>query len=360
MSFHGSDIEKIEEIYGIPKENIICYSGNVNPLGLPYSLLEKADMVVHAMESYPDREYNELKKCLAEYVGTVKENILPGNGSTELIIDTVEFISPKTALMVAPTYSEYESELKKRGCNIRYFILREEENFKLNLEELKGELSNNYDLLLLCNPNNPTSSAVSKDEIMEILLECRKYNTMCMIDETYVEFSPVGEDISAASLTESFDNLIVLRSISKFFSAPGLRLGYAICGNRDLNNLIMGRKMPWFLHNIAVFAGCEIVRDKNFINDTIHFIDKERKRVVEKLKSSEYLKVYEPHANFIFVRLINTDMTSEELFERAIMKGLMIRDCSDFRGLDKSYFRFCLLTEEKNNMLTDFILDTVK
>ena len=201
--FHGSDLEKIEEIYGIPKENIISFSANVNPLGISYDLRKELPKHLDAITRYPDREYTSLRKCIGEYVHTDYENILVGNGSTELISLVAQIMRPKNALIVGPTYSEYEHEISLVGGRSHYFRLQESDRFLLDIKALSKALTKDVDLLVLCNPNNPTSSQIDRQTMRIILDNCKEHGIFVMVDETYVEFAPHPEEITSIPLAFS-------------------------------------------------------------------------------------------------------------------------------------------------------------
>lgn len=253
--FHGSDLEKIEAVYGIKKEDIISFSANVNPLGVSFRLKETLTNHIDAITTYPDREYTSLRKCIADYVHTNYKNIVVGNGSTELISLFIQITHPMKALIVGPTYSEYEREVAMGGGRSHYFSLTEASEFELDTKALTEELSANVDLLILCNPNNPTSSVIKRQQMREILDYCKRKSITVLVDETYVEFAEEPDEVTAIPLTEYYNNIVILRGISKFFAAPGLRLGYAICGNRDLLNEINQKKNPWTINSLAAIAG---------------------------------------------------------------------------------------------------------
>lgn len=355
--FHGSDLEKIEEIYGIPKENIISFSANVNPLGISYDLRKELPKHLDAITRYPDREYTSLRKCIGEYVHTDYENILVGNGSTELISLVAQIMQPKNALIVGPTYSEYEHEISLVGGRSHYFRLQESDRFLLDIKALSKALTKDVDLLVLCNPNNPTSSQIDRQTMRIILDNCKEHGIFVMVDETYVEFSENTSEITSIPLTGYYNNIIILRGISKFFAAPGLRLGYAICGNHELLKEIDNRKNPWTINSLAAIAGEIMFKDTEYINETWELISSERKRICEILEKCPNLKFYKPHANFILVKILKEDVTSEELFDTAIRQGLMIRDCSTFPFLDNKYIRFCFMNPEDNDKLVKILLD---
>ena len=232
--FHGSDLEKIEEIYGIKKEEIVSFSANVNPLGVSPLLRTTLADKIDAITTYPDREYTSLRKCIAAYCGTDHENVIVGNGSTELISLFIQIEHPKKAMIIGPTYSEYEREISLGGGTTLYYPLREKDDFKLDVNDFISHLNENIDLLVICNPNNPTSSCITSADMRHILDACKEYDIYVMVDETYVEFAENMEEIDSVPLTNYYNNIVILRGTSKFFAAPGLRLGYAITGNRDL------------------------------------------------------------------------------------------------------------------------------
>lgn len=355
-TFHGSDIEKIEARFHIPKEQILQFGSNVNPYGLSLHLREELQKKIACITNYPDPAYHALRTSIGNYCSCSKEHVLVGNGSTELISHMAHFLHPSSALVIAPTYSEYAREIGLTGGQIHYFPLKEEDSFQANLNDLLAELENSYDMLILCNPNNPTSTALTQDQLRRILTHCKKKETFVVIDETYIEFDPDMDNITAVPLSDIFDNLIVLRGISKFYAAPGLRLGYAITSNQELIQRINSQKNPWSVNALAEQAGCILFDDKNYIRQTKALIQEEQKRIYKKLKDSPDYHPYIPHGNFILVKILKEGLTSSDLFLRAIEKGMMIRDCSDFMFLDEHYFRFCFLFPEDNDRLLSCLL----
>ncbi len=355
--FHGSDLEKIESIYGIKKEDIVSFSANVNPLGVSPLLRSTLAEKIDAITTYPDREYTSLRKCIAEYCRTDYENIIVGNGSTELISLFIQMEHPKKALVIGPTYSEYEREIALGGGTTLYYPLKEKDDFTLDVEDFIAQLNENIDLLVICNPNNPTSSCITTKDMRHILDACKQYDIYVMVDETYVEFADNMEEIDSVPLTNYYNNLIILRGTSKFFAAPGLRLGYAITGNRDLIKAINTRKNPWTINSLAVVAGETMFRDTAYIKATRQLISTERSRCYQALSASSDYKVYKPSGNFMLAKITNESLTSEYLFDKAIRQGMMIRDCSTFPFLDNKYIRFCFMNPEDNSRLLRCLLE---
>ena len=349
--FHGSDLEKIEQVYGINKEDIISFSANVNPLGVSFLLKETLANKIDAITTYPDREYTSLRQSISSYVNADMNHIIVGNGSTELISLFIQIQKPKKALLIGPTYSEYEREITLNGGRITYYRLEEEHDFVIDVNDFKANLGSDTDLLIICNPNNPTSSVITHNDMRAILDDCKQRGIDVLIDETYVEFAPNINDITAIPFTEYYSNLFIIRGISKFFAAPGLRLGYGICGNEDLLKEINKRKNPWTINSLACIAGEIMFSDQTYIEKTRLLIQEERNRISKKLRNLQHIKIYEPSANFVLVRILKDDITSQDIFDSAIKKNLMIRDCSTFPFLDDHYIRFCFMLPEQNDQL---------
>ena len=353
--FHGSDLEKIEKIYGIKKEDIVSFSANVNPLGLSGRLRSALSEHLDVITGYPDREYTSLRMVIANYCGSEYENIIVGNGSTELISLFIQIEHPKKALIVGPTYSEYEREVSLGGGTSLYFPLSEKDGFVLDHRKLSEQLNESIDLLILCNPNNPTSTCISRRTMRYLLDVCKQNDIFVMVDETYIEFTKDYDEVSSIPLTQYYNNIIILRGISKFFAAPGLRLGYGITGNRDLIKAINSRKNPWTINSLAEAAGKLMFTDDEYIRETKALISSERSRVTSALSNIKGLKVYEPSANFVLVRIENEDITADILFDACIREKMMIRNCCTFPFLDNKYFRICFMMPEMNDKLLSVI-----
>ena len=353
--FHGSDLEKIEKIYGIKKEELVSFSANVNPLGLSPLVKKELSQNLDCLTAYPDREYSDLRKAISSYVNSIPENICVGNGASELISLLSKVCKPKKALILGPTYSEYEHSLGLAGGMCDYFELKETDNFVLDKENLIKSLKAGYDLCVLCNPNNPTSALIEKDVLKEICESVKENNVLLMVDETYMEFVDDKKDASAVSLTFDYKNLIVLRGVSKFFASPGLRLGYAVTSNTDLIKRVNELQVPWSVNSLAEVAGKVMFSDKEYIKNTKEYVSIERERIFERLSKIKSLKVYKPTCNFILCKIISGNVEANDLFDAAIKEKCMIRDCADFNFLDESFFRFCFMKKDDNDRLLNVI-----
>ena len=355
MVFHGSDIEKICEVYHLNQKDIVKFGANVNPLGLSENVKKQLASHLDILSSYPDRDYTTLRNTISEYCNVPAEFILPGNGSSELIALLIQERNPKHTLILGPTYSEYSRELSFSGSTQEYYHLREKDNFVLNVDDLCHTLEGKYDFLIICNPNNPTSSAITRENLRKLLTFCAEKNIFVMIDETYVEFAPDISEITSVTLTKEFTNLMVLRGVSKFYAAPGMRLGYGITGNLDFLKKMKEKQVPWSLNSLGALAGELMLQDKDYIHRTRELILSERTRLLQTLEEIPTYKTYPAYANFILLKIQKPSLTSYDVFDACIRQGLMIRDCSYFECLDGEYIRFCIMNLEDNTRLLNLL-----
>lgn len=355
MVFHGSDIEKICEVYHLDQKDIVKFGANVNPLGLSENVKKQLASHLDILSSYPDRDYTTLRNTISEYCNVPAEFVLPGNGSSELIALLIQERNPKHTLILGPTYSEYSRELSFSGSTQEYYHLREEDNFALDVDDLCQTLEGKYDFLIICNPNNPTSSAITTENLRKLIAFCAEKNIFVMIDETYVEFAPDISEITAVTLTKEFTNLMVLRGVSKFYAAPGMRLGYGITGNLDFLKKMKEKQVPWSLNSLGALAGELMLKDKDYIHRTRDLILSERTRLLQALEEIPTYKTYPAYANFILLKIQKPGLTSYDVFDACIRQGLMIRDCSSFECLDGEYIRFCIMNLEDNTRLLNVL-----
>lgn len=350
---HGANLYDLSSKYGFSKEEFMDFSSNINPFGT--STLAKEFIInnIDIVSMYPDPSYKNLKKSISSYCDCLENNIVLGSGATELISSFIKTINPKSALLLSPAYSEYESELSKINCDITKYFARYENDFKINIFELIENIKeNNYDLVVICNPNNPTGFTFSCNEIEQILSSTSSF---VMIDETYVEFTDT-KVFSCTKLVDTYENLFVIRGTSKFFSTPGLRLGYGLIGNEDIKNNINSHLDLWNVNIVASSMGEIMFKDKNFIDHCSDIILKERDFLISELSNIIDLHVYESNGNFILCRIKSKSITAKILREKLISKKIIIRDCASFDGLDEYFFRVCILKPEENR----FLLKSIK
>ena len=383
MDFHGGNIYKIFREKNI--KEILDYSSNINPYGIPESLKKRITENLEILERYPDPDYIELRQKLAHLNKVDISNIILGNGATEIIFLFMKVINPKKILIAAPTFGEYERAVKatervenssilgdsnkkkddenscgKQKIKIEYFELKESDDFKLNIHNLKNELEKKYDLLIICNPNNPTGKFLKLSETEQILKECNKYNTKLFIDEAFIDFLKDGMKESIINTKENKQNLFVARAFTKFFAIPGLRLGYGIYFDKKLEKGISEKKEPWSVNNIAEMAGLTVLDDTEYIEKTLKWITEEKTYVYEKLNEISGIKPYKTEVNFITVKIednfILKGLNVKILREKMLEQGILIRDASNFNFLDERFFRLAIKDRENN----DRVIETLK
>ena len=372
MDFHGGNIYKVFREKNI--KEILDYSSNINPYGIPESLKSRIIENLEILERYPDPDYVELREKLANLNNVNLSDIILGNGATEIIFLFMKVINPKKILIVSPTFGEYERAVKAVGTSrnsidlscsddnknienkeieIEYFELKESDDFKLNIGNLKNQLEKKYDLLIICNPNNPTGKFLKLAQTEEILKECNKYDTKLFIDEAFIEFLADGMKESIINTEENKKNLFVTRAFTKFFAIPGLRLGYGMYFDKELEQKISEKKEPWSVNNIAELAGLTVLDDTEYIEKTLKWITKEKIYMYEKLNEISGIKVYETEVNFITgkidEKLFSEGLNVKILREKMLEQGILIRDASNFKFLDERFFRLAIKDRASND-----------
>ena len=377
MDFHGGNIYKIFREKNI--KEILDYSSNINPYGIPESLKKRITENLEILERYPDPDYVELRQKLSNLNKVNQSDIILGNGATEIIFLFMKVINPKKILIVSPTFGEYERAVKateisgdtvslsssngdnknieNKKIEIEYFELKESDDFKLNIGNLKNELENKYDLLIICNPNNPTGKFLKLAQTEEILKECNKYNTKLFIDEAFIEFLEDGMKESIINTEGNKKNLFVTRAFTKFFAIPGLRLGYGMYFDKELEKKISEKKEPWSVNNFAEMAGLTVLDDAEYIEKTLKWIAEEKIYMYEKLNKISGMKVYETEVNFITgkidEKLFSEGVNVKILREKMLEQGILIRDASNFKFLDERFFRLAIKDRASNERVIE-------
>ena len=286
---------------------------------------------------------------------TADDIIITSGGSEAVLFSFLSCLNPGDEIIVPePAYANYMAFAISAGAKIRTIATTIEEGFSLpKVEKFEELINERTKAILICNPNNPTSSAISTADMKKLLTVCRSLGIFVMIDETYIEFAPEGTSLSAVSLVPEFDNFMVIRGVSKFFAAPGLRFGYGLTGNQAFLQTLLTHQNPWSLNSIGAYAGERMLKDIDYIQKTWSLIDSERTRMCTELSGLDTVKIYPAYANFVLVKILKEGLTSFDVFEKAIHQNLMIRDCSSFESLNGEYVRFCIMNPEDNDRLLD-------
>jgi L-threonine-O-3-phosphate decarboxylase len=345
---HGGNAKEISRKNKIEYDKILDFSANINPLGMPTSVKKAIIEGLDEVEKYPDITYFELKCAIGEFENINKENLILGNGAAEVLFNVVRGIDPKNTLILAPTFSEYEEATKAINGTIIYYKLKEENNFYIQ-ENILDYINSELDLIFICNPNNPTGVITSKDLLVKILIKAKKNNVIVLIDESFLDFIEVN--LSMISYTNEYENLIIIKSLTKFFALPGIRIGYGICSNASLKEKLEKISPAWNINILAEIATKTGLKDETYIRETLKFIKSEKKYLYNELKEIKQLKVYEPSANFILLKtLIKINLKNELL-----KNNILIRSCSNYEGLDNSYYRIAVRNHKENSKLIENI-----
>jgi threonine-phosphate decarboxylase len=350
---HGGDIYAIASEYGFNPEDVIDFSGNINPLGTPDSLKKAIIDNVDILSKYPDPEYNELRGCISDYTRVKTENIIVGSGSTELISLFFKVLNPDNGLVLMPTYSEYEREIRINGGGYEYYRLKEEEDFVPDVYDIINSISGR-DILVICNPNNPTGVAIETNNMERILKAAKDEGCFVFVDETYAEFADDSKNISSTGFVDKYDNLFVIRGISKFFGTPGLRIGYGLTSNKKIIDDILRIKDPWTVGSVAQVAGQAVFKDKDYQNLAKKCMHDERDFILDKLAGIKSIKVYNSDSNFFLCKILD-DHKASDLRKYLLTYAIDIRDAASFPYLNEKFFRFCILSREDNEKLVEYL-----
>ena len=349
---HGGNIHKASRILNKRKEDILDFSANINPLGIPEALKEVLLSNVGLLAHYPDPEYTRLRGRLSEYAGVPAQNIIPGNGSSEIIFLLFDVLKPENILIPVPSFSEYEKASKNAGIGIRFLELREEEDFRLNVGRIIHEIKTGMKCVILCNPNNPTSTLAPKEEMLHIAEAASRCGTALVVDEAFIELTVGGIDNSVTDFVRKYDNLFVIRAFTKVFAVPGLRLGYGI-GNELLAVKMRLIQQPWSVNALAACAADFLQQADEYLKKTEAWLKTEKEWLYENLCSVPGLKVFKPQTNFILAKLPGDGVDAAILKESLMRRGILIRDASNFRYLDRRFFRVAVRDRQTNQSLVD-------
>ena len=348
---HGAEVLGAAEESGLAPQNILDFSSSVNPLGPSNKALDAAKSAFSQITAYPDSNSSALRQVIANHFGISKDNIVVGNGSTELMYLFAEVFMKNRdkAVMPAPTFGEYESAVCKAGAASKFVKLGR--SFAIGLEMFKREIAG-AKLVFLCNPNNPTSMVIPKETIMDIIETTLENDTLVFLDEDFLEFVDNEKSFSMIGKIGKYPNLFVLKSFTKIFGLTGLRVGYGIA-NSEIISVLSRAKIPWNVNCIAQAAAVAALKDQEHLQVTLDLIRREKAWLSDQLGKLMGFNFSLPDANFFFIDIRKSGFTGAELKNLMLKQGLLIRDCTSFRGLDEYYIRVAVKTHEENVRLID-------
>lgn len=352
---HGGNISEVSRLYDINSNDIIDFSSNINPLGLSTTLKNIFIKSFDNISRYPDITYFDLKNAISDYENVFIDDINLGNGASESIFNIVRAIKPKNVLLFVPTFSEYEQAVFTIDANIKYSYLYEKNNFNITSKNI-DDITSDIDMIFLCNPNNPTGNLIDINILESILKKCFECNVNLVVDESFLDFVEDSYKYSCKRFLKDYDNLILVKSLTKFFAIPGLRIGYSISKNNYIVRSIENITVPWNINSIVSDLTIQCLKEKEYISKTIFYIKEQKEYLFKELKKIEDLKVFNPSANFIMFKL----KKNIDLKERLLDFNILIRHCDNYEGLDATYFRVAVKNSENNKKLINIMKKIIK
>ena len=332
-NIHGGDIYR--------NSIKLDFSVNINPLLLPENIKRSLYDAIGRCGQYPDYNHEILKKGLAIVHDIFMDNILLSNGASEALLAVFHTFMPKKALIAIPSFYGYQHGACAVGTELIYYQLSEDNDFQLD-EGFVDSITDDIDLVILANPANPTGKLIDDNILQQVIDRCQSQNTLLLLDECFMELADSNHTLIGRM--EKYDRLLVLRAFTKSFALPGLRLGYLVSGNTSLIEKIEKHLPEW---NISVFsenAGIQCLKYMSFLDGARRLIGKEKQYLIEELEKYK-IKVFSSDANFILLK------TDYPLYERLLETEILIRDCSNYKGLSKGYYRIAVKGHDDNMKL---------
>ncbi|MCS4538623.1 MAG: histidinol-phosphate transaminase [Thaumarchaeota archaeon] len=344
---HGGEIWNQRK----PASEIIDFSSNVNPLGISFKVINVIKKNLWRIPFYPDTKYPSLHRAISEYLNVDEENILVGNGSTEIIYLFCEVFLDKgeEVQIPKPTFGEYEIAVRRTGARPKFFEL--DSVFKVDPDKINYESK----IIFICNPNNPTSTFTSRRTIVQVLERAIKQDALVFVDEDFVEFISNPKRNTAVGLVGEYPNLFVLRSFTKFFGLTGLRVGYGI-GSKEIVDLLNRVKPPWSVNCLAEVAAVAALHDRGLIK-VRHLVEEEREFLFETLGRINGFRPVKPDANFIFVDVSSSNLSASDIKRKLLQRDILIRECSSF-GLP-NHIRIAIRSRKENKKLVQSLKEIV-
>ena len=335
-TIHGGDIYHYE--------NILDFSANINPLGTPEKVIEAVKHSLNDIVHYPDITCEALRTKIAEEEQVEKETVICGNGAADLIYRLVFAKKPKRALVLAPGFAEYEQALKAYGTTVIHYYLNHKD-FRLD-ETFLEALTEDLDMLCICSPNNPTGAVIEPELLQRISSACKEKEIFLLMDECFNDFLEEPEKYTLLETAKKEKHIFILKAFTKMYGMAGIRLGYGICTDRILLEKMYEAGPPWNVSVLAQKAGIAALEERDYPKITREYIKKEKEKLYEKLDKLG-IQYWKTEANYIFFK------EKKGLKELFLEKGILIRDCSNYEGLEEGYYRIAVKSEKDNETLME-------
>jgi threonine-phosphate decarboxylase len=353
---HGGDVEAVARAFGVVVHELLDFSASINPLGPPQRVIERLrrDLAdTSLLARYPDPNYPELREALEARLKVPQACLAIGNGSAGLLRAVVQSIAPRTCLLPTPAFSEQGAALEVNGCGVERFPLSSSTGFQTDVGSLCAAVADTRpDLLLVTNPHNPSGTLIPRVDMLRLAERTAAAGCQLVIDEAFIDFVPGASVTPEACCSE---HLIVLRSLTKFYGMPALRVGYAVSAPARAA-LIAAHLPTWPVTTLAANAAAEAVQDEGYARETIRRAAADRQCLRDRL-SNLGIETFESAGNFLLLRLPDLGPDSTSL-RAALIAGhhIIVRDCRSFEGMENGRFvRVAVRTAEENIQLVDAI-----
>ena len=344
---HGGNVYEPTETDG----QWIDFSANINPLGLPHTALAAIEAKIPDLIHYPDPAARELKAALSEAYGTPVDTLVLGNGAAELFYLFFETVRPRRVLLPVPSFSEYERAALAAGAEIEYFPLREKNGFAVDAEALLAEAERTQaDAVVLGNPNNPTGTLLPSSTLVHISERLIALGCALVVDEAFLDFRIDEERFTLRKEAGKLPHCFVVRSMTKFYALPGLRLGFGIATPALIRKLET-HKDVWNVNLLAQAAGVAVLSDRQYQETSRNFLQAAAPAFCTALaKLPGVARVSPPCVNFLLVHL-KDPADKPRIIEGLRKRNILVRDCANFTGLSEGYLRLAVRRLEDNEKL---------
>jgi len=355
---HGGNIYKAARERHTPVDRIVDFSASINPLGPSAIGLRAIRSALKQIVHYPDPDSWQLRQVLAQHCGVDQDMILVGNGSTELIHLLPRALGIKSALIMGPTFGEYARALLDAGSSVRYVHAEQKERFRPPLQEVLRLCStkrSRFEVVFVCNPNNPTGQLMNRSALRELAEVVGRQQGWLIVDEAFIDYCQAQ---SVVSMLHAYPRMMVLRSLTKFYAMPGLRIGYLVGPSKVVDQL-KDRQPPWSVNSLAQEVALAVLGDEAYAKKSRIFMTRERSRLMRGLRALSSVRVYPSAANFLLIEL-PVSTCAGEVTDRLAVERLLVRDCSTVPGLTTQMIRVAIRTEKENRRLIAALGDCVK
>lgn len=347
---HGGQSHQIKQLFQISEDlDLIDFSANLNPLGAPEGLEEEWTRSFRELDRYPDPHYSVMRQAIADHEGVGSDQILPANGGVEAIFLTAKHFEQKRALIVHPTFLEYERACRHYNLNVEHVYLDDQYDFALPLDEMIAHLKC-IDVLFLCRPNNPTGTVPEEKQLIELLEQSLLENVTVVVDEAFVDFLPDGFPPLTRWLG-LYPNLILLRSLTKMYSVPGLRIGYVMAAKETILSM-QDYQIPWSVNAAGAYLVPKLLKDTSHVTQTKAWLKQELVYLKDELTKLDFYQS-PTQVNFYLLRDNQRPSDTQELYCFLLEQGILARHTQTFKGLPEGYLRFAVRSHKENLFLME-------